>query len=189
MYYAVLDTETGGLNSQTCSLLEFSVIIADSRNDFNIVDQLTMRCKPNDGIFKVNAAALEVNGIDLKTHVQGAYTYAQAEQILVNFAFAYAELNRKKLVPVGWNIDFDLRFIHEYICAKTTWEEFFTYRTLDVQDVVRYKQLIGEVPADVGSMSSARRWLGIPTDKEHTANSDAFVTLQILKALCKKDSR
>lgn len=72
--YLFFDCETGGIGPDY-SLLTCYLLVTD--NQFNVIDDLYLYLKPDDGIFKVCAEALNVNRIDLKVHGTKAITYKE----------------------------------------------------------------------------------------------------------------
>jgi hypothetical protein len=80
--YIVLDTETGGVTLDTSLLTAFFAILNE---DFEVTDELYLRVKPDDGIYRTTARALEINGINLISHDAVAITLREARTPLYEF--------------------------------------------------------------------------------------------------------
>jgi hypothetical protein len=69
--YIVIDGEFGGIGLDK-SILTFYFMVMDDQE--NKVDELDLKLKSKDGIYRVEARALEINKIDLIKHDQMAIT-------------------------------------------------------------------------------------------------------------------
>ena len=100
MKYLVLDTETGGIGPDV-SLLTVYLGVLDE--NLNLLDELELFLKPNDGIYKTTAEALGINKINLVEHEKKAVTYREGGTLLFqflqknSFVFQY-------IVPAGTDI-------------------------------------------------------------------------------------
>jgi DNA polymerase III epsilon subunit-like protein len=176
-----MDTETGGLNPQMSSLLDFAVIVCDA--NFNVQSTFSCKTKPVDGTYQLTAGAMHVNQIDIISHDREASNYTQALESFATFLSPY--LFGAKLIPTGWNVKFDIDFIVEHIFDgdRYGWNDVFHYRVFDLQSVARMYSLQGKIPSKVGSLESAARHFGLSERQEHTALGDAYLTLEVAKKL------
>ena len=178
--YLGLDTETGGLTEES-SLLTAHFAICDK--DFNVLDELELVTKPNDGQYNVSAEALGVNKINLIEHDKIAKTYSEAGQELRNFLWKYSQNGKIKLVPVGKNVGFDVIKINNTILGKKTWSMFTSYRLYDITGLVIYLKRKGKLPVDApDSLSGLGEYFGIKTDW-HTARGDNLAGIEVVKKL------
>jgi hypothetical protein len=178
--YLPFDTETGGLTEES-SLLTAHFAVCDS--DFNVIDELGLATKPNDGQYNVAAEALTVNKINLIEHDKVAKTYSDAGQELRNFLWKYSQNGKIKLVPVGKNVGFDVIKINNTILGKKTWSVFTSYRLYDITGLVIYLKRKGKLPLDApDSLSGLGEYFGIKVDW-HTARGDNMAGIEVVKKL------
>jgi len=178
--YLGMDTETGGLTKDSC-LLTAHFAVCDYQ--FNIIDELELFTKPNDGQYNVAAQALEVNGIDLINHDKRAQTYSEAGQELRNFLWKYSQNGKVKLVPVGKNVGFDVIKVTDNLLGMKTWNQFVSYRLYDITGIVLYLKRTGKLPQDApDSLSGLAQYFGIE-EVWHTAKGDNYAGIAVVKKL------
>ncbi|CAM6003858.1 unnamed protein product [Sphagnum balticum] len=171
--------ETGGLTEE-CSLLSAHFAVCDA--SFNILDELELFTKPNDGYYNVSAEALGVNKINLIEHDKVAKTYSEAGQELRNFLWKYSQNGKIKLVPVGKNVGFDVLKINNTILGKKTWSMFTSYRLYDITGLVIYLKRKGKLPLEApDSLSKLAEYFGIQGEW-HTARGDNLAGIEMSKA-------
>lgn len=143
--YLFVDTETGGLTPQH-SLLTVSCIVADG--DLNVIPignqspGLYMSIAHEQ--YNIAAGALAVNGIDLVAHNKSALPVPAAKQVLLDFIRdALRATGKKRLVPAGHNVAFDVQFLQAYLLTAAEWDEYFTYPALDTAAVARFYNAAG----------------------------------------------
>src|SRR5258706_13634686 len=74
--YLFFDSETGGLDPRSTSLLEIAAVIVD--DDGHILSTFQRLTRPDDGVYRVTPGALNVNKIVLASHDTAAVTYTDA---------------------------------------------------------------------------------------------------------------
>jgi hypothetical protein len=175
-----LDCESGGL-VEGVALLSTHLAVCDK--DFNIIDELELFTKPNDGHYLVSAEALEVNKIDLIQHDKVALTYSAAGQELRNFLWKYSENGKIKLIPVGKNVGTDVKWVTENLLGMKAWNQFVSYRHYDITGLVIYLKRVGKLPWEApDSLSGIAEFLGI-TAEWHTAKGDNYAGIAVMKKL------
>ncbi len=174
--FLVLDTETGGLNPHAHALLSLYAGVTDM--DGNIIDERHYKILPRPG-FTVQYAALQVNKIDLAQHHAIAQDAIDVADDLNMFLGMHKTKLRKRLTPLGWNIAFDLGFIHTHLLDKETWESFVSHRTMDVQVIARF--FYGD-----GGLGETAKRLGMDFENKHDAEADAKATLAVYRELERK---
>ena len=93
----------------------------------------------------------------------------------------FAELVRGSQVILGWNINFDERFLRAaYKRSGIPWT--LGHRFLDVQSVWSYVNVVGNNRAEFGGITEAAKLL-LKQPVEHNALADAKLTLDLLRAL------
>jgi hypothetical protein len=178
--YLPFDCETGGLTKDS-SLLTVHFAVCDY--ELNIIDELELFIKPNDGQYIVSAQALEINKINLIEHDKVALTYSQAGQDLRNFLWKYSENGKIKLVPVGKNVGFDVIKVTDNLLGMKTWNQFVSYRLYDITGIVMYLKRKGKLPPDApDSLSGIAKFFGMEAEF-HTAKGDNLVGIEVVKKL------
>jgi len=178
--WLAFDTETGGLGKEV-ALLSAHFAVCDK--DFNVIDELDILSKPNDGQYVVTARALEINKINLIEHDKVALTYSQAGAQLRQFLWKYSDNGKVKLIPMGKNVGFDvIKVTDNYLGAKT-WNEFVSYRLYDITTMVIYLKNVGKLSQEApDSLEGLARYFDIPIDA-HTAKGDNLSGIELVKKL------
>lgn len=175
--YLALDCETGGTTPWKHSLLSLYMAVLDKNLD--IIDELYLKIKPNNGVFRVEGAALNVNKIDLVQHEKVALTEDEANEKTLKFLATYGR--KKPLTPIGHNVNFDLDFMEEHL--KYDFSEFISYRYLDTASIIQFLRWTGHIPPHVTSLHKAAKEFGIPDTNAHDPKADIFTTVRVLNKL------
>jgi DNA polymerase III epsilon subunit-like protein len=106
--YLFNDTETGGIDCYSHSLLTTAFLLVDDSN--KEIDRLVLKVKPDDNVYHVRHEALNVNKINLVEHTNIAISYKEAAVEVVKFLNknAVSKLNTQF---VGHRIEFDAGFL------------------------------------------------------------------------------
>jgi DNA polymerase III epsilon subunit-like protein len=179
MSYIILDTETGGIGLDK-SLLTAYFMVCD--NDFVVKDELYLRVKPDDGVYRVTGEAMAINKIDLPRHDKISITYKEAGTVLYKFLQKnYTDDQKEKLIPVGHGMSGDLDHIFDKLVRRSTWETFVSYRRLDTSVTVQFLKSCGVFPDSVsGSLESLCEHFYISNGSLHDARVDAVNTKEVL---------
>jgi len=184
--YIALDTETGGLGDEV-SLLTLYLGVFDE--NFNLMGELDLCVKPNDGLYHIQAQALAINNIDLVAHDKVAITYDKAATEIYNFLQSVNPSGAIKLIPIGHNVAFDIRFLCQKTLTKKNWDKFVGYRCLDTGTISMFMMKANLMPMQKASLGDIAAHFGV-TFKAHTAKGDALASVEIMKKmilLAKKD--
>jgi DNA polymerase III alpha subunit (gram-positive type) len=180
MKYLAFDTETGGLNPKEASLL--TAYFAILNDNLETIDSLTLKVKPDDGLFKANPEALAINKINLEEHAAGAVTYSEAKA-KVSALISKHSSKYDKLTPIAHNIEFDLGFVYEHLLTQKEWEQGVSYRKIDTAQVANFLKLAGllgnKQQVNLGGLASM---LGVSFSGEgaHSAQADVEVMIKVL---------
>ena len=179
--YLPFDTETGGITHESC-LLSAHFAVCDAQ--YNVIDELDLLTKPDDGRYVVTAEALSINKINLIEHDKVALTYGQAGGKLREFILRHSNNGKIKLVPMGKNIGFDVAKITGTILGKKTWNQYVSYRVYDMTTLVLYLKRTGKLPADAPDSLEglAKKFFGLEYEA-HTARGDNMVGIEVFKRL------
>jgi hypothetical protein len=182
--YLALDTETGGL-AENVSLLSAYLQVLDK--SFNVLDELELYAKPNDGVYLVEAGGLSVNKIDLINHDKVAVTYSEAGQKLYKFLQKNSNDGKLKLIPLGKNVHFDIQGLYKHLVNKKNAEKFVSYRNIDITTFARCLQIQGKIPANMSlSLFSLADLLNVTNSvlgNPHEAKYDTLITVAVFKGL------
>lgn len=182
--YLFLDTETGGLDPQY-SLLTLAAVIADK--DFNPVrggnkeDTLYLQIRHPE--YLVTPDAMTINKIDLVYHSARGLKIEEARTAFEEFIKKGTALTGvRKLMPVGHNLAFDLRFIWAQLMPREVWQRYCGYHFLDTMIVARFFNAVGLLNHGC-SLTDLRELFQIETGEAHNALADTQATLAVARAL------
>lgn len=180
----VVDTETGGLDSNKHSILSFGAVVLD---DSVVVDSMHIFIK--EPRITADPEALLINKIDLKwLRKNGLDPYSAAIEII---KFAGRHFGTRQAILAGQNIAFDVGFMKRLFKLAfhqdwhIVWEKQFNHRTHDTMHVLRFLGDAGALPFTSGGLDDAVRFLNINTSEytPHNALDDATVTAKVLVGL------
>lgn len=182
--YLIFDTETGGIGLEK-SLLTAYFLVTDHK--FNTISDLYLYVKPDDGIYRVEAEALDINLINLREHNKIAIPYKKAGTNLYKFLDdAYKLTNKNRFIPVGHGMSGDFDHIFDKLIGRSTWETFVSYRRLDTSVATQFLKSCGSLPDSIsGSLESLAKYFNVVQGQQHDAKSDVLMTRDVLKELIK----
>ncbi len=173
--YLFIDTETGGLNPQKYSLLTLSCDLVKELGDAPI-SQFNVKIAHDP--YRVGAGALGVNGINLAEHHKQAATIYTVQHELQSWLKQY----HIKPQPVGWNVAFDLGFIHAQLLEKLVWDTVVDYHTIDVCSLVELLIIQGKLPKKRRLVDVAQHF-GLDISGAHDAAFDNHLCRAVLQKL------
>ena len=180
------DLETGGLDRDVHSILTAYFVIYNE--DWEKLDELELYLKPDDGNIIAVQEALNVTGIDIKTHLEDprTVTYSEGKTTLMGFLEKYKiKGKRNHFRPCGQNISFDENFIMNQLVPEEEWRKLVHYRMLDTLTILTFLQDLGFLPKDLGNLESQVEYFNIPKGRAHDAKEDVRMTVDVYKAYCK----
>lgn len=177
-----LDVETGGIGLDKSLLTAFFLA---TNYKLEPLGELYLRLKPEDGVYKTTAEALNINKIDLINHDKQAVFYKSGGQLLYSFLKEHSSHGAIKLVPVGHNVGFDIAQIQDKLVARQTWENFVSYRNLDTQVAAQFLILCGKIDGKktTGSLKSLAEYFSVSPSwdgEQHDAQFDVLLTRAVL---------
>ena len=179
--YVALDTETGGIGEDKSLLTAYLAILDE---DLNVIDELDLKTKPDDGVYRVVGEALRINKIDLATHDLEAITYKEAGTKIYDFLYKNNPGGKLKLIPVGHNVAFDIKFLCEHTLSKKSFDKYVGYRCLDSGTISMFLMKTGRLPQMNASLGTLAAHYGITFDS-HTAKGDTLATVAVMKEFLK----
>ena len=184
--YLFLDNETGGIGKEQYSLLTTYLLATDDA--FNVIGELYLYLKPEDGIYKVCGEALNINRIDLQVHDTKAISYKEGGTRLYKWLKELTDGGKNKFTVVGHGIYGDVEWIIHHLLSRGSWETFTSYRKLDTSAVCQFLKSCNMFPESVsGSLVSLAKHFNVTVDENqaHDAQYDTMLTFEVFKALRK----
>lgn len=178
--YLVVDTETGGLDPDTHSLLTMHLTALDE--DFNFIEEISIAIKHN--YYVCTAEALEKNKINLTVHHKIAIPVSEAQSELDKFLSRNYD-GKNRLILVGHNPSFDKDFLLANF-DSTVWKKVVSYHMLDTVTLgllLKLKKRITKYQSL--SLEPLSKTLGIesPFDGFHTARGDVDAVRLLIKKI------
>jgi DNA polymerase III alpha subunit (gram-positive type) len=182
MRMMAFDLETGGLTEDKSILTAYFVVFDE---DFNILDEMDLRIKPDNGApYIVTAQALQVNGINLVEHDKEAITMTEAKRKLYDFLKKNSDNGAIKLIPVGQNIYFDISFLNSQMLNANNWKHFVSYHVLDTAGIAVLFKIAGIIPKENKTrLTELVKLFNVTLDNAHTAKGDTFACVHVLKQM------
>lgn len=182
--YLFMDTETGGLTPKH-SLLTASFIATDK--DFNIISVPTyehglyLQVKHEE--YVLTAGALHVNNIDVAAHHKSGVDLPNASAAFADFVAAATRVSgKKRLVPAGHNVAFDIQFVREYLCPDAGfWDRYFTYPIFDTAVIARFVHAAGRIENTYSLSTLRQKYLPHVSGDSHNAEIDNLTTIELTK--------
>ena len=176
--FVFIDTETGGLTTDY-SLLTVAAAITDA--EFNLVDKLCFGLRPVSH-YVTHPEAMRVNNICLADHAQTAlYTDTAREQFRAFLTSGSAHAPKRRLIPAGHNVAFDLNFVWAHLLPESDWKQVCGYPSYDTAVIARFLASEGLIPSNAFSLSAMRTLFGIETGSAHNAENDVLATIEVAK--------
>jgi DNA polymerase III epsilon subunit-like protein len=171
-----LDTETGGLDPRSHSLLSLGLVVGDGPKLVNSLEIL-VRHEP----YVVSGGGLKVNRINLVEHTAAALDPPVALTVLEVFLDQHFPHLCQPIILAGHNIAFDQAFLGAFLAGQGRGLERFSHRTVDTHAIAAALRDAGRLP--LGNLSStalfAHFGIQVPEEKRHTALGDALATFEL----------
>ncbi|MBL0312498.1 MAG: 3'-5' exonuclease [Holophagaceae bacterium] len=183
--YLFLDTETGGLDPRSHSLLSLGLVVGDASG---IQDSLEILVKHEP--YVVSGGGMKVNRIDLARHHETALSPADVLNQLDDFLNRHFP-EKARVTLVGHNVAFDQAFLSEFLLAAGRDPEGrFHHRIVDTHSIASALREAGKLDLQRLSSDSLFDYFGIqvPPEKRHTALGDSLATFELywkLVGLCR----
>lgn len=178
--FVVLDTETGGFDAGTNSILSLGgVVIAEGK-----VQEQGFYALVNEGtdLYNANEGAIKVNGITREqTEVEGltpTMTVSLLHKWLGKWGLTWG------VVIIGANTNFDVGFIKRlYRLAGVPYDKRFSHRTMDVQSIAAFLEQAGhfDLGGESASLDNLCKRLDVQIDRDaaHNSMEDARATAHV----------
>lgn len=177
------DVETSGLDPVRNDILTLSGLI---EIDGEIVDTIDLKMQPFD-YNSISKEALEVNGLkleEIKTFDEPLIAKKKLEKFFCKYVnrFKKNKTSEDKLIPAGYNVLFDIRFLEEFWkkCGDSYFGAFIDYHKLDIAAIVLYVKYKGLLQFHGYKLTQIAEALNCVFKGEaHTAQADILMTRDI----------
>jgi DNA polymerase III alpha subunit (gram-positive type) len=179
--YIAFDCETTGVNDNS-NLLTVSFIILDE--NLTEKDILNLSLRQNNGYY-VYPKALEINKIDIIKHHSTSLDLIDARIKLLEFLTKNKE--RFNLIPIGHNIQFDIKFIKQSgLLSEYEYNSYISCNPLDTLSIAQFLKLSGKLhekqSLSLVNLCSSYKLKRHEDEKlEHSAEYDIKMTIKLLK--------
>jgi hypothetical protein len=173
-----IDLESGGFWDESILTAYFGLFLIHESGKWELIDELDLKLKPNDGKYLITPESLTVNHIDLVEHDKVAVTYSEGAQALVQWARQHTKDGEDKIYVLGHGVQGDLDKIWEQLLKRRHWEKFFSYQIRDSGIGGNLLLDAGMYPGRLGKLIHYAQYHKIEFDEKdlHTARGDALVT-------------
>jgi DNA polymerase-3 subunit epsilon len=169
----VLDTETGGLDPLTHSILSVGLVNGDGSQ--------TLEFYVKEPEIVTNPRSMKVNRIDLNVvEAEGVSPVEACERL---DAFIEERGGPGAVMLVGHNIAFDIAFLRRlYHLAGRFIPDVFAHRTIDTHTLMWALVSRGKLPAHIRGSDTAFAHFDVspPPELRHTALGDAVATRELV---------
>jgi len=173
-----LDTETGGLDEETTSLLSVGLAVWEDHKIKNVFEVYV-----NEPILRVTPSALAINKIDLRKFNQISVTAEEAWKKIEQFIYKNFGLHKSNIILAGMNIKFDIGYIKKCF-GKKNYNKWFSYRSIDLQSILRFLYIKGSFSEDIAPSVKAYKYFNINNGSvDHEALKDVLCTVELFEKL------
>jgi len=173
----VIDTETGGLDANTNSLISLAAIVY---NDGVEEAQFHEIIYDRDGV--LDEDALKLNGFTWNQIVQFGENPPSAVQRLRSFLMRHEMYG--KITLAGHNLPFDVAFLKRlYRLAGDKFDDQFYHGGLDTKSIALALEQAGRITIASSSLKDVATAYGVLPWREHDALADARATARVLKLM------
>lgn len=176
----VLDTETGGIDPMTNSILSLGTVVWEDG-----VLGAEFEVKIKEPILSLTIEAMAINRIDLVEHAKTALSPAEAMKRFRAFLKKHFK-NEPKIALVGHNVGFDIGFLKR-LCrlSEQNYDDLFSHRSTDTAGILRFMALAGRSNLSGAGLDEALAHFNVKVNGglRHTALEDARATALLLTKL------
>ena len=186
MKYLVIDTESGGTDSNLCDIL--TAYFAVFSSDGDLIDELELWIKPDIFSYRIQPGSLDVNGIDLVNHWNRSEPKTKCFNKLKQFlkkncqkSIYAGKVELERLILLGQQVLGDVELIYQFF-PQENWEHFVSNKYLDTLVIANFLQDSNKLQVGSLSLDSLAEYFGIEY-KAHDAKEDALATFNVYKKL------
>lgn len=175
--FIVIDTETGGLDKDTHSLLSVGIVVYE-----NGVETLAETIYHKQSEYCVTPKAMEINRLSLSQVQNDGFNTEGLRREIYNIITHDVETNSSSEEPIflGHNIQFDAHFLGK---IDKNLVHHIMRNHIDTKALALHLFSKGKIPERRTGLADLCEYFGIPTDSHHDALVDARMTYQLYLAL------
>jgi DNA polymerase III alpha subunit (gram-positive type) len=190
--FLAFDVETGGIDETKSSLLSAFFVVLDE--NFNAIEELELNIKnEKNEPYQVTAEALKINGINLvDLHTSNKSVSRGLASVMLNdFLYKHSMENgfSKPLLPLGHNVNFDIKFINQHLMTKEIWDKYVSYKLRDTATLANSLKDKGIIPdSNRARLEDLAKFFNLNVEKSklHSARMDVIVTVAVYQEMLKK---
>lgn len=184
----MLDVETSGLDPQRHQILTLDATYltrvgvewVPTGDSLSTMVSICPWARIEDQALKVNRLKLE----DLNRMGRPEADVMAALVAWVKNCAATPQGEGAYILLAGYNVGFDRSFLEAaFDRAHIRWTEAFSYRHLDVKELVQWARIAGMVKGDRLRLEGVARQLGCHQDGAHASDVDVAMTIAVMNTL------
>jgi DNA polymerase III epsilon subunit-like protein len=175
--FLFLDTETGGLDPRSHSLLSLGLVVGTGGKVDNSLEILVKHER-----YVVTEEGMRVNRIDLERHDRAALEPGLALKVLEIFLDQHFPHRCQPIVLAGHNVAMDQAFLRAFLEGRgLSLEPRFSHRVVDTHSLAAGLRDAGKLPLeDLSSTALFEHFaIHVPGEKRHTALGDSLATFEL----------
>lgn len=182
------DLETGGFDKYNHTITEAYFAIWDK--EWNLLDELHLYLKNDNGEIHGTKEAFEITGIDPESQLLDPNTLTYTEgraKLLEMLAKHKIPKKRTHFRYLGQNITyFDIPFMEAqgFLTEEQAKKAGINHNSLDTTSIVTWLKDMEMLPSNVGSVGSLIEYFGLPKGTAHRAKDDVIMQKEIYIKLC-----
>jgi len=181
-----LDVETTGINPSKNGLIQIACIV---EIDGVVKDTCHLKIRPFEKDV-IDQSALDTVGVTLEEimkYEDANVAYFRLRKILEKYVDVYDKNKSNKLIPVGYNVQFDLDFLDAFFRKNQDKYigSFFNWRKLDVLQMFYWRHYLGIDNLDSYKLEKVCEKYNIKLEA-HDALNDIEATRQLFKIIEKQ---
>ncbi|HEY8909517.1 MAG TPA: 3'-5' exonuclease [Desulfosporosinus sp.] len=170
-----VDTETGGLDHETCSLLSVGLAVWQEGRIVAKTEILIM-----DTLITFSPEALKVNQIDFRDFIKKAVLPDNAIRSIKEFCLEHFG-DQEPITLAGHNVAFDIAFIKKLL--KADYSKLFSHRSIETSSILKFLWMAGKIKDDCSASDKAFSYFKIDISHRHSALGDAIGTAELYTKL------
>lgn len=179
--FVLLDIETTGFDEKKHQILEIGMLIIKG---MKVTSDINIAIKHKE--YTITTSAMNANKINIIEHEKNALILEDAGITLINFLKEHKE-TEEAYIPIGQNVDFDLRFLEAMFLKLgkiKEYREYVSYRKLDIMQLALIKNMEDKISLEKQDLDYLLTSLNIEIPKDrHRALIDCYLEFEVLKKL------
>ena len=177
------DLETTGLNPMVDEIIQFSAVI---EIDDEIIEEIDLKARPTDSKL-IQPEVLKLLGTTEDEIMSRELSQVELYEAILAFYDKHVDKydRNDKLIPVGYNIDFDKSFMRQFFLHHDNRyiDSYFNHHSLDVMAFTHIFLIYGKIPPcqENLKLTTMCKYAKIPLEKAHDSLYDTHAMRRLLK--------